>query len=229
MRMDTLNALRRLDNLRRIRCDRANVRNSPMAKRLDACKADSIRSFPHWDPKTAIRYIETDKKDAAKHVLPDCAELKAHLKTLGGNCAGPTVRAIEAGFHGAQLACVINGTHPDATKKGVFHTWAIDYPPFLLANGFVPVKSSHDQRWVGPPSAQPGDVVVFGGLSDKDPYGHIALYTGQDGWMSDYRQAESSQCFEHPDDPHGFYPNRKYKDNGIAYTIYRHLDAEPLF
>ena len=70
---------------------------------------------------------------------------------------------------------------------------------------FTTLKESSDPR--------KGDIVVFEkriGVSDS---GHIAIYDGV-LWVSDLKQSGTS----------GFYPNKKYRESKVPYTMFRPID-----
>lgn len=107
-------------------------------------------------------------------------QLHAQGKSIG-QCAAYTRRAIEAG--GVVLSR---------------HQFARDYGISLMSVGFLCLN--HDSEH------EAGDVVIFEGLNESHPEGHMAMYDGN-VWISDFKQRS-------------FYPGSAFRD--VGYKIYRH-------
>ncbi|MDY1038660.1 hypothetical protein [Lelliottia sp. CFBP8978] len=91
---------------------------------------------------------------------------------------------------------------------------AKDYGPWLLENNFQVVNDAvtvHAGNVFSISGQQTGDVVVIQdapGHSD----GHMAMFNGTK-WVSDFVQEK------------GFYPGQPYRNNNIAYKLYRYSDS----
>lgn len=97
--------------------------------------------------------------------------------------------------------------HP---RPGKAYAEARDYGPKLEESGFTPVVSTAAGDGYPPPgyTPQPGDVVIIQATS-RNKSGHMAVYTGKKGWVSDFIQ---------PD----FWPGATYRTESPSYTIYRY-------
>ncbi|WP_373226627.1 glycoside hydrolase family 73 protein [Enterobacter cloacae complex sp. ESBL7] len=124
--------------------------------------------------------------------------LDSHLKYGRSQCA-----------HYVKVALIQGGLSSDNSEINS----AKDYGPWLIENNFKPVLNPATVKNGGVYSIsgqQAGDVVVIQ-AAPNHVHGHMAMFDGSK-WISDFAQDK------------GFYPAQVYRDNNIAYTLYRYTD-----
>jgi len=90
---------------------------------------------------------------------------------------------------------------------------AKDYGSWLIENNFKAVNNAvtvHNGNVFSISGQQTGDVVIIQ-AAPNHVHGHMAMFNGTK-WVSDYVQDK------------GFYPAQIYRDQNIAYTLYRYAD-----
>lgn len=117
-----------------------------------------------------------DKEKAVRYL-----QLHVNGKSIG-QCAAYTRRAIEAG--GVVLSR---------------HQYARDYGLSLMSAGFLELGRDLNHY-------KAGDVVIFNGVNESHPEGHMAMYDGT-VWISDFKQQS-------------FYPGAAFRN--VSYKTCRH-------
>lgn len=100
---------------------------------------------------------------------------------------------------------------PPPKRPGRLLPEARDYGPSLERAGFSPAASAPEGRGYPPTAGYVpaiGDVAVIQATS-RNLSGHIAMYTGKNGWVSDFKQRD-------------FWPGPTYRTEKPSYKIYRY-------